>query len=68
MTSGHPRQAESWAWDNDNEAELARQGITIDEVEQVWAEGPEWVRNKRRRAGDHKMLGQTFGGRVQRSS
>lgn len=57
MTDGHPREAESWEWDEDNESELAAHAISVDEVEQVWAEGPEWVRNKKHRAGDYKMLG-----------
>lgn len=64
MRDGHPREAESWEWDEDNESELAAHGISVDEVEQVWAEGPEWVRNKKHRAGDYKMLGPTFGGRL----
>jgi uncharacterized DUF497 family protein len=64
MTAGHPRNAEAWEWDEENEAELAHHRISISEVEQVWAEGPEWARNKRHRAGDYKMVGPTFGGRV----
>lgn len=64
MTSGHPREAESWEWDEDNESELAAHFISVDEVDQVWAEGPEWVRNRKHRSGDYKMLGPTFGGRL----
>jgi uncharacterized DUF497 family protein len=64
MARHHPRYAHAWDWDEGNEAELARHGIAVPEVYQVWANGPEWVPNKRRGSGDHKMIGYTDGGRA----
>lgn len=52
------------SWDDHNEAELARHRIAIRDVYQVWANGPEWVPNKRLGSGDHKMIGLTDGGRA----
>jgi uncharacterized DUF497 family protein len=60
----HPRYAEAWDWDENNEAELARHRISVREVYEVWADGPEWVRNKLGGSGDHKMIGLTDGGRA----
>jgi len=60
----HPRYAEAWDWDKDNEDELAKHGISPREVQEVWEEGPEWVRNKHSGSGDHKMIGLTKGGRA----
>lgn len=60
----HPTYAEEWDWDEDNESELAHHGIHVRDVYQVWANSPEWVPNKRRGSGDHKMLGLTDGGRA----
>ena len=64
MARLHPRYAEAWEWDEHNEAELARHRISVQEVYQVWANGPEWVPNRRRRSGDHKMVGFTDGDRA----
>jgi hypothetical protein len=64
MARHHPRYADAWEWDDHNEGELARHRIRVDEVYQVWANGPEWVRNKRKGSGDHKMIGYTDGARA----
>lgn len=59
----HPAEAESWEWDEGNESELARHNISAAEVEEVFEESPAWIRNRRHRSGDWKMLGLSFGGR-----
>lgn len=64
MPRPHPRSAEAWEWDEANEEELARHQIVVREVYEVWANGPEWVRNKRGKSGDHKMVGYTEAGRA----
>lgn len=61
---GHPAHAECWHWDEGNESELARHHITAAEVEEVFADDPTWVPNRRRRSGDWKMIGDTSGGRL----
>jgi uncharacterized DUF497 family protein len=61
MTS--PWHAELLDWDDDNEAELAAHHITPAEVHQVWENEPVFVPNRRHRAGDWKLVGQTHGGR-----
>jgi uncharacterized DUF497 family protein len=60
----NPNNAEAWDWDEANEAELARHGILLPDVEQIWMNGPVLAPNKRRRAGDWKMIGFTDGGRL----
>ena len=59
----HPSEASEFEWDEGNESELAGHSVTLDEVEQVFDNGPEWIPNKRNRAGDWKMVGYTNGGR-----
>ena len=59
----HPAEAEAWQWDDGNEAELAGHGIDAREVAEVLVNGPTWVPNRRYRAGDWKMIGETNGGR-----
>jgi len=59
----HPSEAEWWSWDDGNESELAAHSISAPEVEQVFNNGPLFVPNKKRRAGDWKMVGLTDGGR-----
>lgn len=62
----HPRDAEVFDWDEGNEAELEtpRHPIKPWEVEEVFQNGPLWVRNKREGSGDYKMIGETDGGRL----
>jgi len=42
---------------------LAKRGISAQEVEQVFANGPAWARNKKGRRANWRMLGYTDGGR-----
>jgi len=58
-----PWRATALDWDEANEGELARHHITPREVHQVWENWPRFVPNRRRRAGDWKLIGQTHGGR-----
>ncbi len=60
---GHPRDAESWEWDDGNERELSRHHIRVEEVYEVWQNAPRFAPNIRHRAGDWKMMGLTNGGR-----
>ncbi len=60
----HPRNAEEFEIDDGNESELAAHGITATEAVQVLLNDPEWVRNKKGRAGVWKAVGRTNGGRV----
>lgn len=50
--------------DDGNEEHLTRHGVSIAEVQQVLAGGPDIRRNRKNRAGTHVALGQTNGGRV----
>jgi len=59
----HPRYAEAWEYDEEDEEELWGHRISMQEVQQVWANDPVWAQNKRHRAGDWLMLGLTNGGR-----
>jgi uncharacterized DUF497 family protein len=59
-----PWNAEAVEWDDGNESELAAHGVTPIEVEDLFAEGPTWVPNKRHRAGNWKMVGYTPGSRA----
>lgn len=59
-----PRDAEAWEWDDRNEGELAAHVIRLAEVEQVWANDPILLPNRKHRAGDWKMVGLTNGGRA----
>lgn len=59
----HPEEAEAWEWDEGNESHLAAAGISPIEVEDIFANGPKWVRNRSHRSGDWKMMGLTRGGR-----
>ena len=58
-----PSGGEAWEWDEGNESELARHGISPSEVYEVWENGPVWVPNIRHHTGDWKLLGRTHGGR-----
>jgi uncharacterized DUF497 family protein len=64
MTSSpHPSLAEAWEWDEGNESELARHGISATEAEEVWENGPKFAPNVKHRAGAWKMMGLTNGDR-----
>jgi hypothetical protein len=62
-----PWDAEAVEWDDENDdgniAELAAHHIAPREVHEVLDNRPTWVPNRRRRAGDWKLLGTTYGGR-----
>ena len=60
----HPTHAEEWEWDEGNETELWRHGVVPREIEEVFANGPRWARNRRGRPADWKMMGVTNGGRL----
>ncbi|MBI4729273.1 MAG: hypothetical protein HY775_07180 [Acidobacteria bacterium] len=69
MSHHHPRFADSWEWDDDEEergntAHLSAKGISVAEVGQVWEDGPEWARNKKGGSADWVMFGRTTGGRA----
>jgi uncharacterized DUF497 family protein len=59
----HPSQANGIEWNDGNERELVRHGISLADVLQIFANHPVWTRNKNNRAGQYKMVGQTNGGR-----
>lgn len=61
MTS--PEDAEAWEWDEGNESELARHGVTPQEVEQAWENTGAYVRNTKRE-DSWKIMGTTDGGRA----
>jgi uncharacterized DUF497 family protein len=60
----HPRDAEGFEWDAENEDHLAPHAISSWEVEEVFWHGPVWVPNQKGRSGDWKMIGRTTGGRA----
>jgi len=60
----HPRVAEGFEWDEENESELwDPHRILPWEVEEVFWTAPVWARNKKEGSGDYKMIGRTNGGR-----
>jgi hypothetical protein len=59
----HPRDAEGFEWDEENEDELWGHKIRPWEVEQVFWNHPVWAPNKKGRRGDCLMVGKTDGGR-----
>jgi len=59
-----PWEAEAFEWDEGNESELAAHDINPEEVEDLFAQSPVWVPNKRHRPGDWKMVGRTAAGRA----
>ncbi len=61
---GHPLDAEAIDFDDGNESELARHGISAVEVWQVVTNDPTWVPNKKGRAGLWLAVGHTAGGRA----
>ncbi|SRR6266511_997174 len=60
----HPTQATELEWDDGNEGECARHGVSAVEVYQVWRNGPLYRPNKRGLAGDWMMIGRSDGGRL----
>lgn len=60
----HPTYASEFIWDEGNEEELHRHGISPVEVEQVFEGNSVWAPNKKGMSGDWKMVGVTKGGRV----
>ncbi|MDQ1532153.1 MAG: hypothetical protein QOE37_2301 [Microbacteriaceae bacterium] len=46
------------------EAHLARHGVTLLELDQVFMNRPIWLRNKNNRTANWRMLGRTSGGRA----
>jgi uncharacterized DUF497 family protein len=63
MGHPHPSRAEAFEWNEGNESELAAHHIRPEEVYEVWANGPAFAPNVKRRAGDWKLVGFTNGGR-----
>ncbi len=59
----HPRDAEGFEWDEDNESELWGHRIRPWEVEEVFWNRPVWAPNKKGRSGDYLRVGKTNGGR-----
>lgn len=51
-------------FDDDNEEKLARHGVTISEVLQVFTSSPTYHRNAANRRASHVMVGRTWGGRL----
>jgi len=49
--------------DDRNEAHLIRHGVSVVEVQQVFANRPDVRRNRKGRAGTHLARGETAGGR-----
>jgi hypothetical protein len=60
----HPQDGELIEFDEGNEAELARHGISATEAFQSLQNEPVWVPNKKNRAGTWLALGQTSAGRA----
>jgi len=60
----HPSHAEYVEWDEGNEDELRRHGISVAEAGEVLDAPLAWARNKRHRPGDYKVMGRTAGGRA----
>jgi uncharacterized DUF497 family protein len=59
----HPGHADDLEFDEVNEAHLARHGISVTEVTQVWLNEPVYVPNKSGLTAAWLMLGDTTGGR-----
>jgi hypothetical protein len=67
----HPSSADYIEYDPGDEAcgregaleHLARHDISAQEVEQVFKNGPTWLRNKKGRRANWRMIGSTDGGR-----
>lgn len=70
--SRHPSSAESIEYDPGDERvgredaleHLARHGVTAEEIEQVFDNGPAWMKNKKERRANWRMIGYTDGGRA----
>ena len=51
-------------FDDQNEEHIARHGVTIGEIEQVWLDEPLYFPNRRGRHAAYLMIGRTYGGRL----
>jgi len=51
-----------FAWDDENEEELARHGLTLAQVDEVLSSTHLVQRNKRRRRATHRIVGRDNGG------
>lgn len=58
-----PWFAEAFEWDEVNGAHLAAHHISEVEVEEAFASGATWLKNKKTGSGDWKMVGLTDAGR-----
>lgn len=54
---------EAIEWDEDNETHATRHGVSVREIVQVFANTPDYQRNRKQRAGDYMATGYTDGGR-----
>ncbi|HVF05209.1 MAG TPA: hypothetical protein VNA20_10235 [Frankiaceae bacterium] len=52
-----------WVWDDDNIEHIARHGLTVWDVRDVWLMYPKFRRNRKGRAATHQMIGADGGGR-----
>lgn len=55
---------EDLAFDDENEAEMARHGVVPREVDQIHQNAPQYFRNKSDARGSHVMMGPTDSGRM----
>jgi uncharacterized DUF497 family protein len=60
----HPSTATDFEWDEGNEEKLAARGILPQDVEHVWANRPQYRRNKRRGTAPWMTTGRDGGGRT----
>lgn len=56
-------EIEEFEWDDDNEAKIG-QRFDPHEIDEVLEGAHTIIRNKRHRAGTHRLLGRSFGGRL----
>jgi hypothetical protein len=59
-----PLDCDDLLFDDENEAKIARHGVTVEEVQQVLDGRPHFYENRRRRRASHVMVGPTFEGRL----
>lgn len=68
----HPSSADTIEYDPGDEERgregalehLSRHGVTAHEIEQVFENGPIWMKNKKGRKANWRMIGYTDGGRA----
>ena len=56
-------EIESFEWDSDNEAKIADR-FDPNEIDEVLESPHTIIRNKRNRAGTHRVIGRSYSGRV----